>query len=145
MVRMVNCSREVSKFELQLRYYVNFQTNPLCKCVTIYPLADAHYLNFLNHSWPSDRLVISLIPFLYKHNIHNREGGRKENKHGFGLAPSTRSEKFVTLLRSFLCICELSRACIRVKFPKSHSERRLILSRWPTRPLGPQVLAVAFL
>ena len=52
-------------------------------------LADSHYLNLLNQSWPSDRLVVSLISgeeystFLYgriKDNIHNQEGGRKENK-----------------------------------------------------------------
>ena len=79
--------------------------------------------------------------FLYKHtkcNIHNREGGGKENKkYGLRLAPSARREKFVTLLCSFLCICELSQACIRAKFQHYYS-------RWPNRPLGPQVLAVAF-
>ena len=57
--------------------------------VTIHPLAGPHYLNLLNYLWSSDRLVVSLISrqgyftFLYKHtkhNIHNREGGRKENK-----------------------------------------------------------------
>ena len=83
--------------------------------------------------------------FLYgrtKHNIHNWEGGRKENKqHGLGLVPSARREKFVTLLRSFLCICGLARACIRVKFPQSHQQRWLILSRWPTRPLSLHALA----
>ena len=31
-----------------------------------------------------------------KHNIHNREGGRKENKYELGLSPSARREKFVT-------------------------------------------------
>ena len=49
--------------------------------------AGPHYPNLLNHSWRSDRLVVSLISgqgyytFLYrhtKHNMHNREGGRKE-------------------------------------------------------------------
>ena len=53
------------------------------------PLAAPYYLNLLNQSWPSDRLVVSPISgqgyftFLYghtKHNIHNRERGRKENK-----------------------------------------------------------------
>ena len=52
-------------------------------------LAGQLYLNLLNHVWPSDCQVVSLIfsqgyfTFLYghqKHNIHNREGGRKENK-----------------------------------------------------------------
>ena len=69
------------------------------------PLADPHYLNHSINSWPLDCLVVSLISgqgyftFLYgrtEHNIHNREGGRKENKHGLGLAPSARREKFVT-------------------------------------------------
>ena len=54
-----------------------------------YTAGRPHYLNHANYSWPSDRLVVSLIScqryftFLYghtKHNIHNREGGGKENK-----------------------------------------------------------------
>ena len=53
------------------------------------PPADSHFLSFLNHSWLSDRLVVSLISgqgyftFLYghtKHNIHNREGERKKEQ-----------------------------------------------------------------
>ena len=77
----------------------------------------------------SGRLVFSLISdqgyftFLYghtKHNIHNREGGRKENKHWHWLALSARRKKFVTLLCSSLCICRLLRAHIRAKFPQSH-------------------------
>ena len=67
----------------------------------------------------------------------------RTNKHVLGLAPSVRREKFVTLLCSFLFICELSRPRIRAKLPQSHQERRFTLSRWPTRPLGPQVLAVS--
>ena len=85
--------------------------------------------------------------FLYrrtKHNIHNWEGGGKENKHRLGLAPSARRKKFMTLLHSFLCICELSWVCIWAKLPQSHQERWPILSRWPTQPLGLQVLAVGF-
>ena len=70
---------------------------------------------------------------------------RRTNNHGHGLAPSARREKFVTILRSCLCICGLARACIRAKFPQSHQARWLILSRWPTRFISPQVLAVAFL
>ena len=51
------------------------------------PLAKPHYLNHLNYSCPSDHLEVSLISgqgyltFLYVHtkiNIHNQEGGRKE-------------------------------------------------------------------
>ena len=45
---------------------------------------------------------------------------------------------------TFLAFCELSRVCIWPKFPKSHQELWLTLSRWPTRPLCPQVLAVTF-
>ena len=57
-------------------------------CHNILP-ADPHDLNFLNHSWPSDRQVVSLMSsqgyftFPYghtKHNIHKRESGRKEKK-----------------------------------------------------------------
>ena len=66
---------------------------------------------------------------------------RRTNKHGLGLVPSARRENFVTLLCCFLCICGLSWARIRAKFPQSRQEFSLILSRWPTRPLGPQVLA----
>ena len=47
----------------------------------------------------------------------------------------------LALFCSFLCICGLSRAFIWVKFPHNHQEHWLILSRWPTQPLGPQVLA----
>ena len=61
----------------------------LQKCCDNTLLAGPHYLNLPNYSWPSDRLVVSLIsgqeyftfPYRHtKHNIHNREGGRKENK-----------------------------------------------------------------
>ena len=45
---------------------------------------------------------------------------------------------------TFLAFCELSQACIRAKFPQSHQECRLILSHWPTWPLGPQILTVGF-
>ena len=105
-----------------------------------------HYLNFLNHSCPSDHLVVSLISdqgyftFLYgltKRNIQSQEDGRKENNHRLGLAQSTQREKFVTLLCSSLCICRLLWACIRAKFPQSHQECWLIFSHWPTRRLGP--------
>ena len=84
--------------------------------------------------------------FLYKNkrrNTQNWEGGRKKQAR-IGLAPSARREKFVTLLCSFLCICRLLRACIRAKFPHSHQERWIILSRWPPRPLCPQDLAPRF-
>ena len=85
---------------------------------------------------------------LRKHKRQPRGRNKREqtnkqtNKHELGLAPSARREKFVTLLRSFLCICGLAWACIRVKFPLRHQEYWPILSRWPTQPLSPQVLAV---
>ena len=53
------------------------------------PQADPHYFNHPNYSWPLDRLLVFLISgqgyftFLYghpTHNIHNREGGRKEEQ-----------------------------------------------------------------
>ena len=64
----------------------NCMCPPIVTCVTIHHRLTPSYLNFLNHSWPSDRLVVSLISgqgyftFLYRHTKHNREGGRKENK-----------------------------------------------------------------
>ena len=70
---------------------------------------------------------------------------RRTNNHGLGLALSARRENFVTLWCSFLCICRLLRTCIRAKFPQSHQEYWLNPLRWPTRPLGSLVLAVAFL
>ena len=119
--------------------------------MTIHPLAGPHYFDLLNHSWPSNRLVVSLISgrgyftFLYKHakqNIHNRRGGRKENKQTRTWV-SSKHKKFVTHLCRFQSICGLSRACIRAKFSQTHQERWLVLSRWPTWPLSPQALALA--
>ena len=78
--------------------------------VTIYPLADSHYLNLLNHSWPSDRLVVSLISgqgyftFLYKytrHNVHNQEVEEKKDKQARTWVIS-KCKRFVTLLCGFL-------------------------------------------
>ena len=83
--------------------------------------------------------------FLYghtKHNIHNREGGRKENKQSRTWVSSKRKKGEVCDI--FLAFCELSRACIRAKFPQSYQECKLILSRWPTRHLSPHILEVAF-
>ena len=68
---------------------------------------------------------------------------KRTKKYGLGLAPSACRERFVTLLRSFLCICGLAQAYIRAKFSQSYKERWLMISRWPTRPLSPQTLAPA--
>ena len=74
----------------------------------------------LNHSGSSDRLVVSLIsgqgyftlPYGHtKHNIHNREGGRKEQT--WILVSSKRKKGEVC--DTFLAFCELSQACIRAK------------------------------
>ena len=101
------------------------------------PLVGPHYLNLLNHS---DRLVVSLISgqgyftFLYqhtKHNIHNREVGRKRNKQTRTWVSSKRKKGEVC--DTFLAFCVLSRACIRAKFRQIHQE-----------PLGPHILAVGF-
>ena len=114
-------------------------------------LADPYYLNLLNHSWPSNRLVVSLITgkeyltFLNGHtkqNIHNWDVGRKENKQTRTWVSSKRKKGEVC--STFLAFCELSWAYIRAKFPQSHQERWLIHSRWPTRPLDPHILAVGF-
>ena len=53
---------------------------------------------------------------------------RRTNNHLLGLAPRARKEIFLTHLRSFLCICGLSWACIRAKFPHSHQGRWLIFT-----------------
>ena len=112
--------------------------------------ADPHYLNFLNHSWLSDCLVISLISsqryftFLYrhtKHNIHNREGGRIENKQTWTRVSSKHNKGEVC--DTFLAFCEPLHGCIWERFPQSNQKRWLILSHWPTQHLSPQVLAVA--
>ena len=40
MAKMLNCDREVSKFELQSRYYVHFRTNTLRKVIiSLIPVA----------------------------------------------------------------------------------------------------------
>ena len=88
---------------------------------------------------------ISLQTHKTQHTYSRGWKKRRTNNHGLGLTPSPRRESFLPLLCSFLCICELSRACIRAKCPQHHRERWLILSGWPTRPLGLHVLAVAFL
>ena len=69
-------------------------------------------LNLQNNSWPSDRLVVSLITgqkyftFLYghtRHNIHNREGEGKENKQTRTLVISKRKKGEV--YDTFLAFC----------------------------------------
>ena len=100
--------------------------------------ADPHYLNHLNYSWPLDRLVVFLIsgqgishfftdtqPTTYT----TERAEEKKNKHGLGLAPSAKREKFLTLLCSSLCVCRLSQACIWAKFPQGHKGR---LTHLPT-------------
>ena len=122
-----------------------------CKCWTTNcdntPPANTHYLNLLNHSWPLDCQVVSLISgqgyftFLYghtKHNIHNREGGGKENKQTRTWVSSKSKKEEVC--DTFQASSELSRTCIRAKLPQSHQECWIILSRWPTWHLSPHVL-----
>ena len=73
---------------------------------------------------------------LKTHKTHNRESGRKEEQAITNLAYLQVQEgRGLWHFPSILCFCELSRACIWDKFPQSHQERWLILSRWPTRPL----------
>ena len=113
----------LAKSSFKLRIYAN---------VTPYPQAGPHYLNLLHHSWPSDRLVVSLTPgqgyftFLYKHtkhNIHNREGGRKEEQTIMDLGSlQAQEERSLWHFPSILCFYGLSLACIRAKFPHSHQE-----------------------
>ena len=90
------------------------------------PLANPHYLKLLKYSWPSDHLVVSLISgqgyftFLYrytKHNIHNREGGRKENEQTQTWVSS--KHKKGEDCDTFLAFYELSRACIWVKVTRN--------------------------
>ena len=98
--------------------------------VTIHTLPGPHSLNLLNQSWPSYRRVVPLMSgqgyftFLYghtKHNIHNWEGGRKENKHGLELAPSARR-------KSLWHFC--------VAFCASVSYREHVSSEIPTKSPG---------
>ena len=79
----------------------------------------------------------------HKNNVHNREGGRKENKQTQTWVSSKFKKREVC--DTFPAFSELSRACIRAKFPQNHQEFWLILSRWPTQPLSPHILAVTFL
>ena len=91
------------------------------------PLADPNYLNHPHYSWPSDRVVVSLISgqgyfiFLYgrtKQNIHNREGGSKENKQTRSWASSKcKKGDFVTLLCSSPCIASVYSSEIPTKSP----------------------------
>ena len=70
-------------------------------------MADPHYLNLLKHSWPSDRLVVSFISgkgishfftdILNTTSTTERVEEKRTNKHGLGLAPSARREKFMIL------------------------------------------------
>ena len=88
--------------------------------------------------------------FLYKHtkhNIHNREVAERKNKQTSTDLGWLQVQEGGNLWHfpSILCFCGLSQACIRAKFQHSHKEHWLIHSRWPTRSLGPQVLAVTFL
>ena len=82
--------------------------------------------------------------FLYghtKHNINKREGRIKENKQTRIWVSSKHKKREVC--DTFPAFCDLSRECIRAKLPQSHPECWLVLSRWPTRHLSPQVLALA--
>ena len=94
----------------------------------------------LNHSGPSDCLVVSLIsglgyfPFLYghtKHNIHTWEGGRKENKQTRTWVSSKRKKGEVcdTFVQLSVHLQVIASVCIRAKFPQSHQECWLIFSR----------------
>ena len=67
---------------------------------------------------------------------------KRTNNRGLGLAPSAK--RSLLHFPNILCICRLSQPCIRAKFPQSHQERWLILSRWLTWALDPQVLAAGF-
>ena len=57
-----------------------------------------------------------------RHNIHNREGGKKENKQTrIWVAPSTKRES-LWHFPSILYFYEQLRACIRAEFPQSYQE-----------------------
>ena len=99
------------------------------------PPAGPHYLNFLNHSWPSDRLVVSLISgqgyftFLYvhiKHKILNQEGGGKENKQTWTWVSSKRKKGEVC--DTFLAFCASVGEHERVFERNSHIVTRNVYS-----------------
>ena len=79
--------------------------NQLCNNT---PLANPHYLNLINNSLPSGRLVVSLISdqgyftFLYGHTKHKLQAQEEGSLRHFP---------------SILCICGIARACIRAKIP----------------------------
>ena len=50
MIKVLNCSLEVSKFEIQLRDYLLLRTNTLGKGMNFLNLP-SYGLNFLNNSW----------------------------------------------------------------------------------------------
>ena len=79
--------------------------------------------------------------FLYrhtKHNIHNLEGGEKENKKRRTWVSSKRKKGDVcNSLHSFLCICELSRACTQAKFPQGTLTHPLTLVNPTSGTTGP--------
>ena len=108
--------------------------------MTIYSLAAPHYLNLLNHliAIRSSSGFSCLRPgtfhiALQTHNTqHIQPRGwkkRRTNKH------KQEGRFFFT----FSLHSVLLRACILAKFRHSHQERRLILSRWLTWLLSPQV------
>ena len=79
---------------------------------------------------------------LRTHNIHNREGGGKENKQTWTWVSSKRKKgevcnTFVLLSVHLWASTSMYSNEIPAKPPGT-----LTLSRWPTWPLGPQVLAV---
>ena len=118
-------------------FFLSWSTAP---DVTIYLLAGPHYLNLLKHlmAIQSSSGFSHLQPRVFHIALqthktqHTQPRGwkkRRTNKHGLGSAPSTRREKFVTLLCGF---CGLLWACIRAKFLHSYQERRLVLMSDPT-------------
>ena len=71
-----------------------------------------------------------LMPF-----VQPREEEKRTNKYGLRLLALSVREKFW----HFSGILWLSRACTRMRFSHTYQERWLILSRWLTWLLGPQV------
>ena len=78
--------------------------------------------------------VFLVLQIYNKYNIYNREW-KKEEQTCMDLAWSVRREKFL----HFSGILWLSRACTGTKFSPTYQKRWLIISRWSTWLLGPQV------
>ena len=118
-------------------------------CENIPDTAGPRYLNFLyqlmaiQSSSGSSHLRPGGFHMFYKYTTditYITESGRKKNKQAWIWVVSPKRKKGQVLALFWHSVHPwLSRACIQTKFPHSYQERWIILSRWLTWLLGPQV------